>query len=367
MIPRDQFNIAEAKSIAALYGIDVVSISAVSGGFSGASVLRAEDSSGAAFAMRRTPHSAVMPAERYCETLALLREMSLRGCGMIPVPLNHQQSSLTILQTLRQPAFVNLDSSQTRIHANDCVWQMEPWMPGEPAQGPPTPGQVQSTLEALSLFHRTAAECTHVRQQARSVAPWFHVSEGYAPGISRRLSIVTELSDGLLTSFIKSVAAETDPEFRSCAKRVCAALEFWLPWLRKQLTEAARSRYRLQPVVRDLWRPHVLFTADRVTGIIDLNAMAPDHVGLDVTRLFRSWFGADIDRIREALTLFRSQRLLDASEWQLLQAYDASTALLSPVTWLRRRFIDAAADCTSREVLLRLAELTSVAEHFEPL
>jgi hypothetical protein len=367
VIPRDQFNIAEAKSIAALYGIDLVTVSAAGGGFSGACVHRAEDSSGSAFAMRRTPHSELMPTERYCEMVALLREMSSRGCGMIPVPLRHQQSSLTILQTLHQPAFVNLDSSQTRIQANDGVWQMEPWMLGEPAQGPPTPGQVQSTLEALSLFHNTAAECTQARSDARSIAPWFHVSEGYAPGISRRLSIVSELSDGLLTSFVKSVPAEPDPEFRDCAKRVCAALEFWLPWLRKQLTEVARSSYRLQPVVRDLWRPHVLFTADRLTGIIDLNAMATDHVGLDVTRLFRSWFGADIDRIREALTSFRSQRLLDANEWRLLQAYDASTALLSPVTWLRRRFIDAAADCASPEVLLRLAELTSVAERFEPL
>jgi len=367
VIPSDQLNIAEAKSIAALYGIDVVSISSVSGGFSGASVLRAEDSSGAAFAIRRTPHSDVMPTERYCEMVALLREMSSHGCGMIPVPLRHQQTSLTIPQTFRQPAFVNLDSSQTRIQANVGVWQMEPWMLGEPATGPATPGQIKSTLEALLLFHRTAAECTQARSDARSFASWFHVSEGYAPGISRRLSIVTELGDGLLTSFIKSVAAEPDPEFRSCAKRVCTALEFWLPWLRKQLTEVARSSYRLQPVVRDLWRPHLLFTAERVTGIIDLNAMATDHVGLDVTRLFRSWFGADIDRIREALTLFRSQRLLDASEWRLLQAYDASTALLSPVTWLRRRFINAAADCTSPEVLLRLAELTSVAEHFEPL
>ena len=366
MIPRE-VNTAEAKSIAALYGIDVVTVSEVGGGFSGASVLRAEDSSGAAFAMRRTSTADVMPAERYCEMVALLSEIAFRGCGVIPVPLRHQQSSPTIFQTSRRPAFVNLDKSQTRIQTNDCVWQMEPWMPGEPVQGPPTPGHVKSTLEALALFHKTAAACIQGRSDTRSVSQWFHVSEGYSPGIARRLSIVVELSDGLLARFIKSAAAETDPEFRSCAKRLCVALEFWLPWLSRQLLAVARSSYRLQPVIRDLWRPHVLFTEERVTGIIDLNAIATDHVGLDVTRLFRSWFGADIDRIRETLTQFRSQRSLDANEWRLLQAYDASTALLSPVTWLRRRFVDAAADCTRREVLQRLEELTSLAERFEPL
>lgn len=367
MISREEVNKAEAKSIAALYGIEVQSIASVSGGFSGACVFRAEDSSGAAFAIRRTPAPDAMPSERYCDTLALLHDVADCGCSVIPVPLRHQQSSVAIQQPFREVPFINVDHSQTRLQANESVWQMEPWMPGKPALGPPTPGQVESTLETLALLHKAAAECVESRSVGRSVAPWFHVSNGSSPGIVRRLSIVSELSAGLLERFRRSTAEEPDPEFRSCANRVCAVLEFWLPWLSQQLAQAARCSYRLQPVIRDLWRPHVLFTAEHVTGIIDLNAMATDHVGLDVTRLFRSWFGADVDEIRDAMNQFRSQRSLDDSEWRLLQVLDASTTLLSPVTWLRRRFIHAAAECTRGDVLQRLAELTSLAECFEPL
>ena len=120
-------------------------------------------------------------------------------------------------------------------------------------------------------------------------------------------------------------------------------------------------------MIRDLWKPHVLFTEERVTGIIDLNAMATDHVGLDITRLLRSWFGADVERIREAMSLFCTQRSLDRNECQLLTAFDAATVLLSPVTWLRRRFLEVSESCLRPDVLDRLTQLTTLAETFEPL
>ena len=363
MISRDAADNAEAKPVGAMYGIEIQKLVPVGGGFSSACIFRVEDSSGALFALRRTPVADAMPAERYCELIAVLRDVSSSGCAFVPIALQHQQSTSGVLETPYATRFANVDLSRTRIRTHEFVWQMEPWLPGEQAQGSPTSGQIESTLEALAIFHKTAA----VSVQARMNNQTLRVAREHSPGISRRLSIASELSNGLLARFYKAAANEPDPEFRSCSKRLCAALEFWLPWLTKQLTEAARSSYQLQPVIRDLWRPHVLFTEDRVTGIIDLNAMATDHVGLDVTRLFRSWFGADIDRLRGALNQFRSQRSLNANEWRLLQAYDASTALLSPVTWLRRRFFNAEADCTNRDVLQRLAELTMLAERFEPL
>ena len=363
MIPRDISDNAETKRVGALYGIEIQTLAAVSGGFSGACVLRVEDSSGAVFALRRTPATDAMQADRYCELVGLLRDVSSRGCAIIPVPLRHQQSSRGIIETADTPVFTNFDHSQTRIRTHEFVWQLDPWMPGSPSHGPPTARQLESTLEALALFHKTAAESV----QARVNSQMLRVAREHSPGISRRIDIVSELSNGLLARFSKAAASEPDPEFRSCAKRVCAALEFWLPWLTKQLTEVGNATYQLQPVIRDLWKPHVLFTEEQVTGVIDLNAMATDHVGLDVTRLFRSWFGADVERIRAAINLFCACRSLDVSERRLLTAYDASTVLLSPVTWLRRRFTNVSSAGVAQEVVQRFAELTTLAERFEPL
>ncbi len=363
MIPLDAANNAEAKHIAALYGLEIQTVAPVSGGFSGACVFRVNDSAGAGFALRRTPFAEAMPAERYCELVSLLIDVSLSGCAIIPVPLRHRPKTTGIAEIPPSPRFANVDLSQTRIRTPEFVWQMEPWMPGEPVQGPPASRQVECTLEALALFHKTAAESVHARGNNQSM----RVAKEHSPGLLRRIEIAAELSNGMLARFIKATASEPDPDFRSCAKRLCAALEYWLPWLTKQLTEVARLSYQLQPVIRDLWRPHVLFTDERITGIIDLNAMATDHVGLDVTRLFRSWFGADTERIREAMALFCTQRSLDPTESQLLQAFDATTVLLSPVTWLRRRFIETSESCLRSDVLERMAQLTTLAEKFEPL
>jgi hypothetical protein len=363
VIPHDAVDNAEAKQIASLYGIEIQTLVPVGGGFSGACIFRVEDLSGAVYALRRTPAADAMPVERYCQLVALLRDVSLSGCGFIPVSLQHQQSSLGILETAHTPRFANVDHSQTRVQTREFVWQMEPWMSGEPAQAPPTSLQVESALEALALFHKAAVGSVQARVNNQTL----RVTREHSPGILRRLSIASELSSGLLARFVKAAASEPDPEFRSCAKRLCAALEFWLPWLTKQLTEVAGVSFQLQPVIRDLWKPHVLFTEERVTGIIDLNAMATDHVGLDVTRLFRSWYGADVDRVREAINLFSVRQSLDASERRLLTAYDASTVLLSPVTWLRRRFSNVTSVSVAQEVVQRLAELTFVAERFEPL
>ncbi len=363
MIPRDAADNAEARRAGALYGIEVQTLAPVGGGFSGACIFKVEDSSGSVFALRRTPAADAMPAERYSELIALLSDVSSRGCAIIPVPLRHQLSSVGLIETSPVRGFLNLDHSQTRIRTHEFVWQMEPWMAGEPALGPPTSRQLESTLEALAFFHRAAAESV----QGRANNQTLRCIRERSPGVSRRISIALELSNGLLARFTKATASEPDPEFRDCAERLCAALEFWLPRLTKQLTEVAGSAYQLQPVIRDLWKPHVLFTDDRVTGIIDLNAMATDHTGLDVTRLFRSWYGADVDRIREAIRLFCVGRSLDVSERRLLTAYDAATVLLSPVTWLRRRFTNASSTPIAREVVQRFAELTSLAERFEPL
>ena len=74
--------------------------------------------------------------------------------------------------------------------------------------------------------------------------------------------------------------------------------------------------------------------------------LASDHVTVDVTRLIRSWFGSDVSRVRDAVEGFQSLRTLNADEQRLMKVLDATTVLLSPVTWLRRRMDSGStADC----------------------
>jgi hypothetical protein len=95
--------------------------------------------------------------------------------------------------------------------------------------------------------------------------------------------------------------------------------------------------------------------------------MASDHVCFDVTRLLRSWLGADTVRMRQSIELFSELRPLSEKEKTLLQAVDAATVLLSPVTWFRRRFDQREQIVWSEEMSSRLAELADTVEHFEPV
>lgn len=352
----------EATQIAALFGIEIQTAIPVSGGFSGACIFRVEDFSGSVFALRRTPIGDALPTTRYCDLLTLLGDVYSNGCTVIPVPLRHQQVSLGMLSAPNSLRFANADNSQTRIRSDKFLWQMEPWMPGESVEGYPTAGQVESTLEALALFHKTAAESIRARGNNQT----FRLSLECSPGVERRISLVSELTRGLLSSFLKAAASEPDPDLRNCGRKLCNALELWLPWLTKRLTDVSGVSFSLQPTIRDLWRPHVLFSEERLTGIIDLNAMATDHVGLDMTRLLRSWFGADVASIRETIHKFMVQRSFDEKTQRLLQALDASTVLLSPVRWLRELY-GADQRRRSESVIARIHELSQIAEQFEPL
>ena len=339
------------------YDVTILTGTAISGGFSGAVVLRATTSSGRELAIRRIPKSVALPPERMRRLHGLLLQISKSGCQLIPVPLMPAKTEAQI------------DRSENRsalpwVLVEDCIWQIEPWMPGSSLAGKElTTPHLRAAMSALHQFHQRATEAVRVV----GMDDWFLNATRPSPAVVRRLSIVGELQAGLLKKLQHRLRKDPDEAFRGLALRVCEALTTWLPWLQRELTALATIMFPVQPVLRDIWRAHVLFTDCEVTGLIDLSAAASDHVTVDLARLFRSWFGSDVSCIQHAVTEYQSLRTLCGSENRLLQALDASTVLLSPVTWLRRRMESSNPENTSGDVIARLTELTDVAGNFRPL
>ena len=250
------------------------------------------------------------------------------------------------------------------LQVDEIIWQIEPWMPGTSLSGDDvTTLDVSAALIALNQFHQLATKAVRVVGSD----DWFVNATKPSPAVLRRLSIVNELTHGVLDILQRELSKDSDDRFRSLAVRVCKSLRTWLPWLRRELTALAIISFPIQPVLRDVWRAHVLFTDNEVTGLIDLSAAASDHVTVDVTRLVRSWYGTDVAKIQKSMEEYQSLRILNASEQRLLQVLDASTVLLSPVTWLRRRMESCDPANCSNDVIARLVELTNVAETFNPL
>ncbi|MDA1231280.1 MAG: phosphotransferase, partial [Planctomycetota bacterium] len=283
----------------------------------------------------------------------LVSRISQLGCEVIAVPLLPVLSSAAAIT----PWFKD----------GENIWQMEPWMTGKFKNGlEVTQPQLKSALMTLDRFHRLAAAAVPGIAKI-GASDWFRNTLSQSPAVHRRLNIVRELQNGVLGSLRQQLNNDCDQQFRESGMRVCKCLQTWLPWLNKELTALAVIPFPLQPVLRDIWRAHILFTEDHVTGLIDLSAAASDHVTLDVTRLLRSWYGSDVGRIQNAILEYQSLRLLNVNERRLLQALDAATVLLSPVTWLRRRSeSDINLECAG-DIIARFTELACVAAGFSPL
>ena len=339
------------------YNVTILTATAVSGGFSGTAVFQTTTNDGRELAVRRTPKSMALPPERLRRLYGILRQISQCGCQVIP------------LQLLPANPETQIHRGKNRtvvpwVHAEDSIWQMEPWMPGLSLAGHElTTPHLRAALAALNQFHQRATEAVRVVGSD----DWFLNATRSSPAVLRRLSIVGELQTGLLKKLWHQLQEDPDERFRSLAVRVYEILTTWLPWLQNELTAMSTIAFPVQPVLRDVWRAHVLFTDCEVTGLIDLSAAASDHVTVDLTRLVRSWFGSDISCVQNALEEYQSLRILSRPEQRLLRSLDASTVLLSPVTWLRRRMESGVSESPAGDVIARLTELTDVAENFSPL
>lgn len=344
-------------SVLSAHGVTIRQAMAVSGGFSGAAVFRARSIDGRDLAIRRSSKSVAFPSERMRRLHGLLRHVAHSGCRFIPVPLTPAKSGTQIHHAANQ-------SVLPWLQVEDCFWQIEPWMPGSSLKGLEiTTPHLKAALIALNQFHQRATEAVRIVGSD----DWFLNATQPSPAVQRRLQIVDELQAGLLKNLQHRLRTDPDERFRRLAVDVCEALTAWLPWLQRELTSLAIIEFPIQPVLRDIWQAHVLFTDCEVTGLIDLSAAASDHVTVDLTRLFRSWFGADVLRIQNAVAEYQLLRILTGPERRLFQALDASTVLLSPATWLRRRMESGDVSNCADDVIARLIELTDVVRSFRPL
>ena len=134
---------------------------------------------------------------------------------------------------------------------------------------------------------------------------------------------------------------------------ICRLAARAMPATIDQLQAMQRQTFRLQPCLRDVWHDHVLFVEDTVTGLIDPGACRTEHVCTDLARLLGSLVGDDTERWRQAVATYCQFRSLDDNELHLLAVLDRSAVVLSPLSWLQRRYIMHAAFDRNR-VLPRL-------------
>ena len=344
---------ADVRSAVRAWGIDAQEVRAVSGGFSGAAVFRVDTADDRRFAARAIPSSTATSLKRQTQIMQMLAFIHQSGMNCVAAPRQLRAASHA-LPPVASPVNAWFSRQAKRL------WQVSLWRDGSPVgKTELDPDRAAAAIGIVHEFHALAYEWAE-RHNSDELTP----RDGPSLAVLKRRQILQTLADGELSTLSTQIHRLSSPLHES-SEQLVGVLRRHLPKLIQDTESAAAGRWRLQPVIRDLWKQHVLFTESRVTGLVDFWECASDHVFVDFSRLFRSWAGADnilVSRLwRETLR----GHLIRQADRQLLDVLDACTVLLSPLTWLRR-FLTSESDQFSPQAVNRFQALVDVAASFRP-
>ena len=261
------------------------------------------------------------------------------------------------------PAPVASRRGETLVEAAGHWWQLEPWVPGSADfHARPTEARLESLMRTLAAVHKAARQfATSPESRSR----WVPSVPGLSQTIGERLSLLSqyESRQGAIES---AIADERDEGFRLLTNRMHLQFRHHFPDVRRKVTRLLSVQVRIQPALRDVWHDHLLFTEDRLSGLVDFGAARSDTITCDLTRLLGSLFGNDRSGWRRALEIYqRSEQLTDV-ELQFLEPLDHSGVVLSGMTWLKRRYLERLT-LDERRVHERLAGIVERLESWEEL
>lgn len=281
---------------------------------------------------------------------AVIRHAVGQGLALLPVPAT------------------TTDGRSCVRHAGH-LWELAPWLPGTADYEPERrPEKLRAALIAVAKFHIATADfgspssdcllsvgrqapqlsdtLLSVGRQAESTAASASPRTAPSPAILRRLARLRDLAATGIGQLSAAVTDRVWPELAPSARRFVELLPRAVPRAIEGLAPLADTPLALQPCLRDVWHDHVLFSGDRVTGLIDFGAVGIDSPAGDVARLLGSMAGDDPVAWRTGLTAYVAVRPLAPDELRAVVALDASGTVLAGCNWIewlyvaRRQFDD---------------------------
>jgi len=276
---------------------------------------------------------------------------------------------------------------RTFIGHKDHLWELAPWLPGKADfRHDRRPERLRAAMRALAEFHRAAAtvpdeasgrvralhargpvptSCLPNALSVRVRAEHAPYGTGSSPSVHERLQRVRHYAAGDLEELARCIVPDVWPGLCDRAWQAAARARVCLEPVGRLLERVSVLEVPLQPCIRDVWHDHVLFTGDRVTGLVDFGAMRVENVAGDVARLLGSLAGDDPSLWRVGLDAYCAIRPLSDAEQSLVVTFDRSGVLLAALNWVewlyreRRQFPDAAAVAHRFDEVLRRLQFLS--------
>ena len=226
------------------------------------------------------------------------------------------------------PRIYRTNQDNTFVERNGALWELTDWLPGQADfHESPNDQRLSDAMQTLAKCHKGFAQYQLDFRKSNGLEARFHGLQGLKAFFDQ-LDIVRPSHRGLggeLESLI--IVLRT--------KAVQQQLLSQADLMKSRLADWIRQPIPVQPVIRDLWHDHLLFTGDHLTGIVDFGAMAMDSVALDLSRLLRSLFGDEKSQWAKAIAMYETQRSLLAIEREVLDVVDRSSVLVSAMNWVR--------------------------------
>jgi Ser/Thr protein kinase RdoA (MazF antagonist) len=242
-------------------------------------------------------------------------------------------------------------TGQTICEMAGSTWELMTWLPGEVDSSPsPAPARIAAAFRALARFHAGTAE------PERSATP---DSFQPAPAFADRLARWRELAAGKMEQIRRAVESQRIPQLDDLARQWLLLHFNLLADLANQLLASSRLSLPLQPAIRDLWRDHVLFSGNAVSGFLDFGAMRVDTPLTDIARLLGSLAQDDATLRNIACDAYAELIPLSPRERQLIDLLDHSGTLLGGWNWLDWLYVEQRQFPSLAAVRSRLSELLS--------
>jgi Ser/Thr protein kinase RdoA (MazF antagonist) len=313
------------------------------GGFSGAALWRVVTGHGD-FALRRWPRPG-LPRPRIFELHRLLEHLRREGLTCVAVPLP-------------------TDDGSTLVSEAGHDWQLEPWLPGvADFHDDPSRERLRAAMDGLARWHLAASRYV----PADGGSQWFAGrGPSVSPAVAERLEILAGADEETMQRVESRITSATDSSIRGKSRRILELFRSARTTVINELELLREVRVPLHPCLRDVWHDHVLFTGDRVTGLIDPSACRTEVVACDLSRLIGSLVGDDCAAWDFAIGEYQRRRHLSVGERALVPVFDRSGVLLAGWTWLEWLYLErrsipdlAAVERRLNEILPRMELLAA--------
>jgi Ser/Thr protein kinase RdoA (MazF antagonist) len=250
------------------------------------------------------------------------------------------------------------------------LWELVAFLSGRPRPAP-SHGEAAAALDALARLHVAAAT---LPGSAPAVEP--------SPGIRARLTQAARMRAAPWRRLAPETRLVAPP---AVAGRLLEAIEVFEssggPGAIQRIAAVEQAAVAAQPVLRDVWSDHVLFTEDgRLAGFIDLHAAGRDTPATDLARLLGSWeapsatnAAAWLRTWRHALDAYEAVRPLVPGERRLIPWLHAAGVICGLDNWFRwliaerREFADiSGVQARIARLVAALPEAVSIAADIAP-